>query len=383
MLLALVGAAVLAASAAADTIQVGARAPFDASPSRVELSSAVSTGEAAFVGTTLTEGALAACAPNYAQGAALPRSFSVDQSTSQGAEVYVDSTIVPLPAGAWTLCGWVQPTGGADGVPSAVGGPVHFTVGGPVGSTAMHVPATFESEQVEIPVTYSLTQESGDIPGTSGAEIGAWAERDPSRECAAGRGRYSVSLATVGGDTLSAPSEGTAVFTGRLVPGEYLLCAYLLQNFPTLGVILPNLSSGLMFGISSSTIRVLTHPLVSGLSAQPRAFHLGRTAGTRLRYSLNEQGEVTLAVRRLLVGRGTRKPRTCVANPRGSGSVCGLAVEVGSIRLDSGAGSETLRFDGRLKGHWLAPGVYELTAVAHSQDGAVSPPAVTSFAVLR
>jgi hypothetical protein len=35
-----------------------------------------------------------------------------------------------------------------------------------------------DSEQVQVEVSYQLTEQSGEIPGLTGVEIGAWAENE-------------------------------------------------------------------------------------------------------------------------------------------------------------------------------------------------------------
>lgn len=277
-------------------------------------------------------------------------------------------------------------------------GPQPFTVGGPVGSTAVHAPPTTASEQVEIPVSYVLTQQAGDIPGLTSARIGAWADRGGVAACSAGEGLYSTPLTSTGSTALTTspggPVEGQLVFGGRLIPGEYEVCSYLQQTFPwELGAaapghgyaILPGTVPGPWLGIGEATMRVLTHPLISLLRVRPEVLRLTGTASRApawVRYSLNEQAVVSFSISRLVRHGAARGSRTCLSDPVGHRRTCGVLAPVGALHQSEGAGPDSLRFAGRVGGRRLPAGLYEIAAVARSQDGAVSPSATAVFAVL-
>ncbi len=395
----MVASLALAGQAHGDSIAVKASASVDPSmPSLVTLSTETRLSEGAFVGTLLFKGSRSSCPADYGQGLAEAGASSVTGQTRTAAGTESVGSTVTLPVGTYSLCGWVQPEGDTPAAKaSAMSGPQPFTVGGPAGSTAVHAPPTAASEQVEIPVSYVLTQQAGEIPGLTSARIGAWADRGGTAACGAGQGLYSTGLTSTGSTALTTspggPVEGQLVFGGRLVPGEYEVCSYLQQTFPwELGAatpgqaygILPGTLPGPWFGIGEGTMRVLTHPLISLLRVRPEVLHLtgtARRAPAWVRYSLNEQAAVSFSISRLVRHGGARGSRACLSDPVGHRQVCGVLAPVGLLHQSEGAGADRLRLTGRVGGRRLPAGLYEIAAVARSQDGAVSPSETAVFAV--
>jgi hypothetical protein len=75
----------------------------------------------------------------------------------------------------------------------------------------------------------------------------------------------------------------------------------------------------------------------------------------------------------------------CVAPPKhghhGKVKRCTRLVRAGSLEHQDSAGTNRLRFDGRLRGHALRPGSYELTATAELA-GQASGRVSASFMIL-
>jgi subtilisin-like proprotein convertase family protein len=100
---------------------------------------------------------------------------------------------------------------------------------------------------------------------------------------------------------------------------------------------------------------------VSGLALKPRAFRVrGRRAGTTIGFRLSRAASVTFTVERADSGR--RSGRRCVKNRR-SGRRCTVWTKLKSTFARKGkAGTNRLRWDGKLGGRALSPGSYRLVA---------------------
>lgn len=382
------------AGASADTIRLGPPRAGSTHSLEIELWKEVDLGEPAFVGVVLLRGTAGSCPANYTLALSEPWALSVfagEEHATEPPEVGSGTGVgTMLPGGAYSLCGWIQPEGDTEAAkPTATDGPLHFTVTGPVGSTEAHPPARSASDEVSVPVSYTLSEQDGELPGSATAQLGAWATRDTHGSCAEGPPRYSTMLTSAEASALSAGTdgavEGSVNFAARFVAGEYEVCSYLLETFPQEDVgLLANALPGSMFGISTGRMTVLTHPSLSGLRVLPQVFRLGQAhAGTRFRFVLNEQATVTLDIFRLVSARDARGPRDCVADPAGRGRVCGVAVGVGALQADLTGGTNAVRFDGRVGGRAISPGVYEVRAVARAPDGAESSVAEAAFATRR
>jgi Tol biopolymer transport system component len=112
--------------------------------------------------------------------------------------------------------------------------------------------------------------------------------------------------------------------------------------------------------------------VLSGLSVKPARFHVGgRRGGTSVSFRLDEASDVTLAFERLLTGH--RKGKRCSTEVR-RGKRCPVVRFAGRLppaQSSLHAGSNTVKFSGKLGGKTLARGRYRLTAtpaggVAHS-----------------
>ncbi len=104
-------------------------------------------------------------------------------------------------------------------------------------------------------------------------------------------------------------------------------------------------------------------------------------AGARISYVLAKPANVVFTVQRRLAGR--RSGRRCVA-PRASNRrarSCTRTRRLGAFREQGAAGTNVLRFRGRIGGRRLAPGRYQLVAVATDATGSASRPRTLSFRI--
>jgi CheY-like chemotaxis protein/DNA-binding beta-propeller fold protein YncE len=134
-------------------------------------------------------------------------------------------------------------------------------------------------------------------------------------------------------------------------------------------------------------------PRFVSFSLAPRAFaasssgssvQAARIRGTRITYRLSEAAIVTFRVERVLPGRRVRG--RCVAPTRANRtrSRCERYRTLpGSFRRTSQAGSNALRFTGRLAGRKLQPGSYRLVAVGQDPAGNKSQPTRRPFRIIR
>ena len=130
------------------------------------------------------------------------------------------------------------------------------------------------------------------------------------------------------------------------------------------------------------TIRVSVSPssfpaAASGPPSSPNG------PGARVSYVLAKPANVVFTVQRKLTGR--RAGRRCVA-PRPSNRrarSCVRTRRFGSFREQGVAGTNVLRFSGRVGGRRLAPGRYQLVAVATDATGTRSKPRTLNFRITR
>ncbi len=107
-----------------------------------------------------------------------------------------------------------------------------------------------------------------------------------------------------------------------------------------------------------------SHPALSGLHVTPTAFRAGKGKGhgATIAYTDSVGERVTFTVLRRRAG--IRVKGRCVApgHAHGKHAACKRLVKVGSFSVAGRAGSNTVSFSGRLGGHALAPGSYELSS---------------------
>ena len=374
------------AAARVDSIEVSAAAGVKG-PSSVSLRTGVTLAERAFVGSVLSEGRLASCAPDYAAGDAAPRSFVLGggfQELAAGALASITGLETLVPGGTWTVCGWVQPGGEGAGVsPSATAGPVVFTVGGPGGSTSMPAPTTFGQEQpVTVQVAYTLTQSAGQIPGVALAALHLTAD-STAGNCWDGTWLTpdQVGLPTTAA-VLTAPSSGTELFTGHLAPGTHTLCAWFVQDLPQpFGfAILPNLVAQ-SFGASTQSLTVLPRPAVAGLAGIARRGTRHRHGFVVAHYTLNVPAIVDLTLARIVPARHPSGRALCIREPHGGRRVCGASHTLAFVRANAAAGVDATRLP--IERPSLAPGVYQLVARAENEAHELSPTVTATLAVTR
>lgn len=158
-------------------------------------------------------------------------------------------------------------------------------------------------------------------------------------------------------------------------PGTYALTARATDNAGLMTTSAPvaltvRMSDAAM--TSPLTTPVKQPPKLSALSVSPRRFRAARRGSsvtrssrlsTRVDYSLNIIASVRFTLHRVIHGR--QVGRRCHAPARSNRNArrCTQYVAVpGRLTLTGHAGNNTLRFSGRLSGHTLSPGDYQLIA---------------------
>jgi hypothetical protein len=102
--------------------------------------------------------------------------------------------------------------------------------------------------------------------------------------------------------------------------------------------------------------------------------------GTTFRYLLSEDARVTISIARAT--RGVRVGRRCLAPRRGrTGASCTRYVRAGALVRSGRAGTNAIRFTGRVGRRALAPGSYRATLVARDSSANASAPRTLAFAV--
>jgi DNA-binding beta-propeller fold protein YncE len=135
-----------------------------------------------------------------------------------------------------------------------------------------------------------------------------------------------------------------------------------------------------------------TAPKVSGFSISHRVFAVAHAAtpvsarvrGTAFRFALSEQARVKITIKRAL--RGRRVGRHC-AKPNARNHArhsCTRFVTAGTLRRGSEqAGSDSVKFSGRIGRRALKPGSYRATITATDPSGNASKPRSVSFRIVR
>ncbi|WP_028057431.1 choice-of-anchor Q domain-containing protein [Candidatus Solirubrobacter pratensis] len=130
----------------------------------------------------------------------------------------------------------------------------------------------------------------------------------------------------------------------------------------------------------------VTAPVLSRLTASPSRFRPApagkavRKRGTTLRFSLTEAANVKLAIVRIVAGR--KSGGRCRAH--GSGPRCTTSKQLGTLAVSGKAGANALAFTGRVRGHALPAGAYQVVATAGDAAGNVTAHAIRAgFKVVR
>lgn len=119
-----------------------------------------------------------------------------------------------------------------------------------------------------------------------------------------------------------------------------------------------------------------------GAAAAPRARKHGLPVGTTFSFSLDQAASVNLAFRHSAQGR--KVSGTCVATTHGNAGkpACTRVIADGSLRLRAGAGTNKLRFEGRISPtRKLKAGRYTVFFTATSTAGKSSPVQSRSFTI--
>jgi|GEM_PF-1242195 len=137
-----------------------------------------------------------------------------------------------------------------------------------------------------------------------------------------------------------------------------------------------------------------TAPVLSAVSLSRARFRVGRAAtalsaavrrvgaGTVLRFTSSEDGQLSVAIERALPGRVGPK-RTCQPlRGRARGRRCAIYRSAGALSRELHAGPGRIPFSGRIGARRLAPGRYRMTLTASDAAGNVSVPARLPFTIL-
>ena len=133
-------------------------------------------------------------------------------------------------------------------------------------------------------------------------------------------------------------------------------------------------------------------PLVSGFVSTKKVFSVGRARtaisakaarGTRFRYTLSEPARVTLKIQRVLPGRRSRTKCVPPGPHPGKAKRCVRYRTVGTLTRTGAAGTNSIRFTGRLGRRSLGPGRYRALMAATDAAGNRSAARVARFRVAR
>ncbi len=142
---------------------------------------------------------------------------------------------------------------------------------------------------------------------------------------------------------------------------------------------------------ASITLRDITTPSVSNVSASPRVSRLGSALarlarkrppiGTTISWQLSEPATTTVSFGQ--TRRGRKKGKRCIVGRR-TGSRCSFLAIKGSLVVSANAGLNKLRFQGRLSTRRkLAPGSYTVLISARDAAGNVSSTRSTRITLVR
>jgi hypothetical protein len=144
-------------------------------------------------------------------------------------------------------------------------------------------------------------------------------------------------------------------------------------------------------GSALASFTTITGPHLSGLRLAPARFaaakrgattvaRLPKGDATRISYQDTQPGSLTLTVTQQR--HGTRnKHGTCGKPAQSSNRRCAYTAIVGRFTVAAGAGDNRFVFTGRLSGHKLAPGSYQLQAVAADRWRLSSATVTARFAI--
>jgi hypothetical protein len=133
-------------------------------------------------------------------------------------------------------------------------------------------------------------------------------------------------------------------------------------------------------------------PLVSGFVSTKKVFSVGRARtaisaraarGTRFRYTLSEPARVTLKLQRVLPGHRSRTKCVPPGPHPGKAKRCVRYDNVGTLTRTGAAGTNSIRFTGRLGRRGLRPGRYRALMAATDVAGNRSAARVARFRVAR
>ncbi len=140
-------------------------------------------------------------------------------------------------------------------------------------------------------------------------------------------------------------------------------------------------------GMGQQGVLAYQAPTLSNLTLQPSAFstraHKSSHPGTTISYHDSQAATTTITIQRQLPG--VLKGHTCLTppkHPHGSSHHCTRYASAGSVTHNDIAGTNTIRFSGRLDGHALPPGTYRLLLAARNTAGQSSQQLSTTFKII-
>ena len=147
----------------------------------------------------------------------------------------------------------------------------------------------------------------------------------------------------------------------------------------------PNLGGGP--GAGQHGVLAYQAPTLSNLTLQPGAFSTRAQKhshpATTIGYRDSQAATTTITIQRRLLG--VLKGHTCLTprkHPHGSPHHCTRYATAGSVTHNDIAGTNTIRFNGRLNGHALPPGTYRLLLAARNTAGQTSQQLTTTFKII-
>jgi hypothetical protein len=131
-------------------------------------------------------------------------------------------------------------------------------------------------------------------------------------------------------------------------------------------------------GVAKLTVRDRQKPVLSKAKAKPKTFRAATKKrpkrGTRVSFALSEVASVRATAQRCVKRAGKRKRGRCLGFKTVRGAI---------VQTDRQPGANAFRFNGRLRGKALKPGLYRLVLTPTDAAGNVGEPARAAFAVRK
>ena len=304
--------------------------------------------------------------------------FGDHGSTSAIGQITVSGNIVEHAAGTSNPV-WLAP--GADG---------NVWFGDQGATKAIGRIGTGAPSALQVPPTVSGSARAGDAQTCTHAQWSTWAGVAPSPGPYAFNGfRWFVDGAQVAGQ------HGAAFAPPSTDVGHQLACREIITySLPLLVTVSATSTSVLVRPPKLSALRVsprtfpLTGRLVGGhcvkrTSKNSGSRHCRRPLKLRIHFKLGASATVIFTVARGATGRKVKGRCVKPTNKNRGHRKCSRLVRLrGKVTRSAPSGATTFTFDGRIGGHKLGPGSYQLTATATANGHTGSPHRVT-FKIVR